>query len=542
MALARVSLLASFPQNPVNFDPLLFAANVSGLLDRQDYVLQQMLQAHMQINLGLGSQTQNAGEITTEVVRQVEDLSQHMQFVGFHNELKAPHFVWWVIRTLANILGNNQQINPQTGLSSPGLHLLLSGGFNIRTTLDLNLETYVERAVQRHLNQPERQKLTGKFQTLSKDNNIHNASTIVMDAHSGEILAMDGSADWTDSDPRIGGQLNSALLAHQSASTFKPIIMAAAFELGWYPGIVLNDTLTYFPLGGVAQQGGLDSFHTYTPTDYGNTYSGQGVNLAFAMSNSLNVPSVKAYMFAGKQNVYSMARRLGITSITPGQINATSALGTAEVPLLQMVGAYQVFANAGRRALPQSILSISDNAGHLFYTYDVTHPAGGQAISPQIAYMVTSLLSDKQAHTYPFANDQDLSLHDWKLPDGTFPDVAVRTGTTDYFKDNWAIGYTPDLVAGVWEGNSNGAPAITDSLAPTVAVPLWHSVVEYASGHCNQTRDQIPCPPFDLRVPEYHFSVPAGLVRQEVNTFNGLAGTGYTSWMLKNERPVQTGW
>lgn len=535
LALARASLLAGIPQNPVNFAPLLSAANVKALLRRQDYVLQQMLSVHMQINLGLGSQTHDTGEITAGIVRQVENLSKTLHFVSSQNKLNAPHFVWRVIASLANELGNYQQINPRTGLSEPGLHLLLTGGFNIRTAVDLNLQKYVESATERHLNQPEVEKLSRKTQILSKDSNIHDAATVVMDAHTGEILAMDGSADWNDSDPRIEGQLNGTLTLRQPASTFKPIVMAAAFEKGWYPGIVLQDKRTHFPLPGVSQKEMVAPYNTYMPTDYGNTYSGRTVNLDFAMSNSLSVPAVKAYMYAGQQSVYQMALRLGITSIKLKQVNATIALGTAEVPLLQMVGAYQVFANAGMRALPQSILSISDNYGHLYYTSDPAHPSGGQVVSPQIAYLITSILSDEPARAYEFHHDHDLSLLDWRLPDGTSPDVAAKTGTTDNFKDNWTIGYTPDLVVGIWAGNANGASASTDSIGMTGAAPLWHSVIEYASGHCNQAHDQVPCPPFDLNTPAYHFTVPSGLVRQEVNTSNGLAGSGYTTWMLDGE-------
>lgn len=540
LALARASLLAGIPQNPVNFDPMLSAGNVTALLERQDYVLNQMLSDHMQINLGLGSQTQISGTITPAMIRQVEALSKQMQFVGFQNVLKAPHFVWWVINQLANTLGNYQDINPKTGLSAPGLYLLLTGGFNIRTTLDLHMEEYVEQATYRHLQQPETQKLTGQTQILSKDSNVNDAATVVMDAHTGEILAMDGSASWTDSDPRVGGELNGALSPRQPASTFKPIVMAAAFELGWYPGIVLPDTRTYFPLKATGKQP-VASYNTYMPTDFGATYSGQDVNLDFAISNSLNVPAVKAYMFAGQQNVYTMARRLGITTIQPKQVNATIALGTAEVPLLQMVGAYQVFANGGVRMLPRNILSISDNLGHVYYNFDETHPQGTQVISPQIAYLVTSLLSDEPARAYEFHDDHDLSMWDWPQPDGSYPEVAAKTGTTDNFKDNWTIGYTPDLVVGVWAGNANGAPASTESIGLTGAAPLWHSVIEYASGHCTQAQDQIPCPPADFHYPDRRFTRPSGLVQQEVNTINGLAGSGYQSWMIEGEEPQQSG-
>lgn len=539
LALARASLLAGIPQNPVNFDPTLSPDNLAALLARQDYVLKQMLNAHLDINLGAGSQTLDRGPVTAEIVRQVEALSRRIHFVGFQNTIHAPHFVWWVIHQLANTLGNNQQIDPRTGLSIPGLQTLLTGGFTIRTTLDLRLERYVEQATIRHLDQPEKQKLGGQTLILSKDRNIHDAATVVMDAHSGEILAMNGSTDWTRSDPRVEGELNAALTARQPASTFKPIVMAAAFELGWYPGIVLQDRRTYFPIGAPRQQA-VASYNTYEPTDYGDTYSWRATNIDFAIANSLNVPAVKAYMFAGPQNVERMAQRLGITTLTPRQINPTIALGTAEVPLLQMVGAYQVFANAGVRLPPQSILSISDNYGHLFSLYDPARQSGAHVISPQIAYLLTSMLSDEPARAYEFHQDHDLSLWDWTLPDGTHPDVAAKTGTTDNFKDNWTIGYTPDLVVGVWAGNANGAPASGNSIGLTGAAPLWHSVIEYASGHCNQAEDHIPCPPSDVVPAHVHFSVPPGLVYQEVNTSTGLAGSGYRSVMLQGEQPKQS--
>ncbi len=540
LALARASLLAGIPQNPVHFDPTLTATNVTALLGRQKYVLDQMVRLHMSLNLGLGSQTQDMGAITPQMEVQVEALSQGMQFTGFQNILKAPHFVWWVIQQLANSLGNYQDINPNSGLSVPGFHLLLTGGFTVRTTLDLDLEQYVEQATQRHLNQPEVQKISGQTLTLSKQSNIHDAATVVMDAHTGEILAMDGSTDWTSRDPRIDGEVNGALALRQPASTFKPIIMAAAFELGWYPGIVLQDTRTYFPLATTKNQA-VASYNTYEPTDYGDTYSWRSTTLDFAMANSFNIPAIKAYMFAGQQNVYRMIQRLGITTVGLKQVNPTIALGTAEVPLLQMVGAYQVFADGGVRMPPQEILRISDNSGRVLYAYDPTRHPGASVVSPEIAGLVTSLLTDEPARAYEFHNDHDLSMWDWRLPDGTHPDVAAKTGTTDNFKDNWTIGYTPNLVVGVWAGNANNASATTTSIGMTGAAPLWHSVIEYASGHCNQLDDQIPCPTYDLAFSARHFQLPPGLIRQSVNSFNGLAGSGYTSLMIKGEQPRQYG-
>jgi membrane carboxypeptidase/penicillin-binding protein PbpC len=140
-------------------------------------------------------------------------------------------------------------------------------------------------------------------------------------------------------------------------------------------------------------------------------------------------------------------------------------------------------------------------------------------------------------------------MWDWTLSDGSTPDVATKTGTTDSFKDNWTIGYTPDIVVGVWSGNADDS-AMVNSIGVTGAAPIWHSIIEYVSGKCNTNghaydnytdADQVPCPPLDLHYTDRHFTMPDGIIQQSVNTTNGLAGSGYVSYMLKNEVPSQTG-
>ncbi len=529
LALARASLLAGMPQNPVSYDPTLGPDNIKLALERQDYVLNQMLSHGMQINTAPGDQVNDYGPITPEIIQKVEAMTAKMTFVGYKSRILAPHFVYWIEQQLEIALGNGDQ--------EKGVHLFLTGGFNIRTTIDADLETYVEKAVSRHLDQPEFQYFltTYPYGPLNTRHNVNDSAVVVEDAKTGEVLAMDGSADFNSTDPTVAGNFNAATSPRQPGSSFKPIVYATAFQMGWYPGIVLPDRKTYFPND--KPLCGDITAPIYCPTDYGGVYNNKNWNIQLDVANSFNIPAVKTLEFAGINNVLDMARRMGITGIDP--MGPSFALGTAGVSLLQMVGAYQVFANQGMRVPPQGILDIWDNYGHHLYHFDPNHPNGVQVLSKQIAFLITSILTDENARSYEFEGDHVLSMWDWTLPDGTHPEVAAKTGTTDSFKDNWTIGYTPDVVVGVWSGNANDEPMDNHVVGITGAAPIWHDVIERVSGRCND--DQIPCGNIHTIFPPQPFPVPPGVVQQAVNTVNGLAGSGYLSWMLDSDIPQQSG-
>jgi membrane peptidoglycan carboxypeptidase len=552
LALARASLLAGIPQNPVSYDPTLGPNHIKLALARQDYVLQQMLSLNMHVNTALGDQTNDYGAITPDMIQQVEAMTAKMTqaasscglkspcFVGFHYFKQAPHFVDWVTSQLELALGNGDE--------ETGVHLFLTGGFNIRTTIDANLESYVERNVRHHLRDKEYQIFVGDYGPLNTVHNVNDSAVVVMNAKTGEVLAMDGSAEYNSTDPRIAGEVNAATARRQPGSSFKPIVYATAFQMGWYPGIVLPDRKTYFPNNSPA--GGDINTSTYHPPDYGGGYHNLNSNIVLDIANSFNVPAVKALQFAGFQNVLDMARRFGITDIdqyaadisaqynqqhhthvhfTVEQAEGPSfALGTAGISLLQMVGAYQVFANQGMRVPPQGILDIWDNYGHHMYHYDPTNPPATRVISQQIAFLMSSILSDNPARAIEFAGDPVLTMQDWDNRP-----VAAKTGTTDNFQDNWTIGYTPDIVVGVWSGNANGAFMTNNVVGITGAAPIWHDVIEYASGRCK--------PNCNLSFPPDSFVPPQHVIQQSVNTVNGLAGSGYLTWMLDSDVPQQSG-
>jgi membrane peptidoglycan carboxypeptidase len=534
LALARASLLAGLPQNPVTYDPTGGPNSLKAALARQDYVLQQMLSLNMHLNTGLDDQTIDNGPITPDIIQQVEAMTAKMTFAGYQYIKRAPHFVDWVRNQLEIALGNGDE--------ELGVHLFLTGGFNIRTTIDANLASFVENNVRHHLRDPGYQSfgISGPLNTL---HDVNDSAVVVMNAKTGEILAMDGSADYyNSSNKKIAGNVNAAVCydhpyCRQPGSSFKPIVYATAFQMGWYPGIVLPDRKTYFPNSAPPNCAGI-TFIAYCPVDYGGGYHNLNSNIVLNIANSFNVPAVKALEFAGFENVLNMARRFGITDIDQDaaakhetvekMIGPSLALGAAGISLLQMVGAYQVFANQGTRIPPQGILDIWDNYGHHLYHYDPTHPPEVQVVSPQIAFLMSSILSDDPARNYEFGSSSSvLTMQDWDNRP-----VAAKTGTSDDFRDNLTLGYTPDLVVGVWSGNADGTP-MAGVVGISGAAPIWHDVIEYASGKCK--------PGCNLSFPQDQFVQPPGVIQQSVNTVNGLAGSGYISWMLESDKPQQSG-
>jgi membrane peptidoglycan carboxypeptidase len=533
LGLARASLLAGMPQNPPAYDPTLGivdqATGQKYYLERQQYVLGQMLR--------LGIQVPGLGPITQAMVDQVQALTARMQFPMYAHSYYhgSQHFVQWVISQMVAQLGDT----------------FFTGGFNIRTTIDYRLEAYVESAVRRHLQKTELQIFpTYRYGVLSSPTyNLYDAAVVAMDAKTGEVLAMDGSADYNSTNKEIQGKYNVAVDPLRSpGSSIKPIVYATAFQQGWYPGIVVPDYKTYFPASGSGSPAICDFVHAYCPQDYGGGYTNSTTSVRQALANSRNVPAVKASLYAGVNNAINMAQRFGITTLNQKQDNNLSfALGTSGISLLQMVGAYQVFADNGVRVPPKSILDIWDNYGHHLYHYDPTHPGGVQVISPQIAFLMTSVLSDEEARRNEFWPDHDLSF--WgnvgmaDLPNPGYPNVAAKTGTTEDFRDNWTVGYTSGVVVGVWGGNADNSPMTNQVVGITGAAPIWHSVITYLSGMCNQANDGIPCPNTNLYFKPQTFTPPPGVVKQCVSASNGLAssGSGNCDYMLSGEYPGSTG-
>jgi 1A family penicillin-binding protein len=421
--LAEASMLAGIPQAPALLSPLVDPAAAKR---RQQLVLNAMVAA--------GYISEFQAKLAAE---------QTLQYQPMRYGIEAPHFVMYVRGLMERKYGTRA---------------LYSGGLTVYTSLDLEMQKVAERVARQRV-----EKLA--------ENNIHNAALVAMRPNTGEILAMLGSVDYFNQD--ISGQVNIVTAERQPGSTFKPITYAAAFQKGWAPATVILDASTVF----------RDSLNRpYTPRNVDNKWSGP-VSVRTALGNSMNIPAVKTIEFVGVQRTIDLAHQMGITSL-PSSIpyDLSVTLGGGEVKMLDLIYAYSVFANQGamygqlvpleqqkpgyRKLEPVAILKVEDASGNILEEYSM--PERVEVISPQIAYQITSILSDDDARRPLFAPNGPLKL---SRP------AAAKTGTTDTYRDLWTIGYTPDLVTGVWVGNSDNRE-IRQALTTMSAAPIWHDFME----------------------------------------------------------------
>lgn len=490
--LAQASLLAGLPQLPSYYDPIV---NKAAALQRQKTVLDSMVQL---------------GMITSQQEQQAEHEMAKFNFKPYvdPSKIQAPHFVHYLI---------DQVLVPLLGAQN-----LYTGGYNIYTTLDLNVEKKVEQIAYYRLYQDPCSQYLGCDGPLYKSHNVNNAAVVVMDPFNGEILAMDGSANYNNTNPKVRGEFNSAVDAlRQPGSSIKPVIYATAFEMGWYPAMVIPDHETIYPTRDSSSPSGY-----YTPQNYDQKFhSSFPMTVRNAIANSYNIPAVDTLEYAGIPNVLNMAGRLGLTTIANqplSKLGPSLALGSKEVSLLSLTDAYATFANQGVRVAPTSILEITDSQGRVLYQYDAAHPHGVRAVSPQVAFMMSSILSDKPARYHEFGPGNPLELD---------RPAAAKTGTSNSFIDNWTMGYTPHVAVGVWVGNSDNSAMDNGVIGITGAGPIWHDVMEYVSDHYNYPADD--------------FANPGGVSEGSVSAVTGLVPhpgePTVTDWFIDGTMPTIQG-
>jgi membrane peptidoglycan carboxypeptidase len=342
------------------------------------------------------------------------------------------------------------------------------------------------------------------------DKNVNNAALVALDPHSGEILTMLGSPDYFDA--QIDGAVNAALALRQPGSAIKPITYAAAFDPNQpeplTPGSVILDVRTSF-----LTREGLP----YVPVNYDHRYHGP-VSAREALASSYNLPAVKVLDKVGVETVTTLARRMGISTFDDppddgrvagssqgvatgeGRFGLALTLGGGEVRLLELTAAYAAFANGGRRVEPVAVLAVADAQGHQLY--QAREQDREAVLSPQVAYLITHILSDNQARTPAFGEGSVLRLRERP--------AAAKTGTTTDYRDNWTMGYTPDLVVGAWVGNADNEP-MNQVSGISGAGPIWHDFMELALlGH-----------------PSREFERPPGLINVEICSLSGLLPTAY---------------
>lgn len=501
--LAEASLLVGLPQAPAVYDP---CQDDDAALARQQIVLDLMMKQNfiMQSQADAAQDEMKKYLLSPDFAKRCKASPVAVQQQA---EIKAPHFVNYVRAQL------EQKYGPE---------VMYKGGLQITTTIDMNLQAIAEDEARKQI-------------ATLKDKNVSNAAVVIVNPHTGEMLAMVGSVDFFNKD--IAGQVNVANRLRQPGSSIKPINYVTAFKYGWAPSITLYDLKTDFPAGGN---------NKYTPVNYDGKEHGL-VPLRVALGSSLNIPAVKTlYFTSDKSDKYSgpkplammeTARNMGITSFGAAQqaqagtavADAASdqpqfglalTLGGGDVKLIELAGAYAVFANNGAVVPPTPYLKIRDGRGNSLYdltgtdkpatnarcalfdpnTQSERPDANGNCIkSAPYAYLINSILSDDGNREIGFGRGSLLNISHH---------AAVKTGTTNDFRDNWTLGYTPDMVVGVWVGNANNS-AMKGVTGITGAAPIWHNVME-----------RVVAP-----MPNKEFQVPAGIAVVEVCTNSGLPTT-----------------
>ncbi len=476
--LAESAMLAGLVQAPAVYDPF---QNPETAKARQGIVL-GLMREHNWI-------TPEEYELASREV---------LVYTSASYPLLAPHFVLWVRAGLSGLVeleGRQETLV-------------------VRTTLDLDAQRKAEAAVQNQM------ALLAEADRTGLGHNVNNAALVTLDPTTGEVLALVGSPNYADA--AHGGALNMAMAPRQPGSALKPLVYAAAFDptrlqpapgpqpapgsQPWTAATMLLDVSTTF----LTREG-----QPYTPVNYDGLEHGP-VLARTALASSFNIPAVLTLEHVGLPALVSLASSLGITTLgSPDQYDLSLALGGGDVRLLELTAAYAAFANGGYRITPFAVLDIQTLRGEM--RYQAPQPVPVQVLDPRVAWLVTDILSDNDARTPGFGPNSTLRIG---------RAAAVKTGTTTSFHDNWTVGYTPELVTGVWVGNASHDP-MRNITGLTGAAPIWHQ-------HMRSLLEGLP---------DRGFPRPDGLVRVEVCALSGLLPTpacpyNRMEWFIQGTQPA----
>lgn len=468
--LAQAAMLAGLPQSPIAHDPYLFPQ--SGFARMKEVLSQMQVQGYI-----TGAQAQAA-----------IDEANRPGFLhhGYVKNLSAPHFVSYTLSELAHDL--NVKVDE-----------LARSGLIVHTTLDLPLQNKILKVAQQQIS------------VMKQPHNLSDAAEVVIDYHTGAIRVLLGNVD--PDDPK-DGQFNVAANGlRQPGSSFKPFVYATAFEQGLSPGMLVQDQPFTIQM--------CCGLPPYSPTNYDLSYHGL-ITYRYALQNSFNIPAVKLLTRVGVDAALNTALKMGITAYN-GVPNYTMVLGSLGVHLLDETSAYGVFANNGIRVPPHAVQFVTDVNGRVIYTPDTK---GKLVIRRQVAYLMTTVLSDNTSRTFEFGKCSALYLYSnsqtecYQGNPGVIRPSAVKTGTSQDFDDNWTVGYTSDFVVGVWAGNDDNSPMVNVT-GVDGAGPIWHQAMLLAEqGH-----------------PVKGFVNPGGVIMRTV-TYSGRTTTDwYIQGMPMNNAP-----
>jgi 1A family penicillin-binding protein len=416
VSIAEAAYIAALPQAPTFYSP--YGKNKERLDARQRLVLSKM---------------KENGHISDEEYNNA--MQEKVTFLEKNTTgIRAPHFAIYVRDYL---------------IEKYGEELVNDGGLKITTTLDYDMQEKAEKVIRRFA------------PTLENEFNASNTAMVAINPKNGDILVMVGSRDYFDT--KIDGNFNVTTALRQPGSTFKPFVYATAFMKGYTPDTMLFDVETEFSTQCTPEgnpRPGVDPKKCYSPVEYDNLYPGP-MTIREALAHSRNIPAVKTLYLTGIKESLETARAMGITSLTtPERYGLTLVLGGGEVSLLELTSAYGVFANDGIRNPYRSILRVEDHNGNVL---EEAREYPSQVIPPQIARQISDILSDTKVRMSSLLPIGD-SL-------GGKP-VAIKTGTTNDFRDVWIEGYTPNIVVGAWAGKNDNT-SMGAKVAGLVISPLW---------------------------------------------------------------------
>jgi 1A family penicillin-binding protein len=426
VSVAEAAYLAAIPQAPTTYSP--YGNNKDKLDARKNLVLNKMLEIGF-----IDNKTHAAAR-----AEKVEFKTQRSFGI------KAPHFVMFVKDELEKEFG---------------VDIINSGGLTIKTTLNYELQDKVEKLA--------------KERALSNEKNFNaeNLGIVILDPKTGNIQTMVGSRNYFDKE--IDGNFNITTANRQPGSTMKPIVYATAFEKGFTPDTVLFDVPTEFSTectidGTPKNYRDIDPKTCYHPENYDGIFRGP-ITMRNALAQSINIPAIKTLYLAGLPNAIKTAQAMGLSSLDdPDRYGLTLVLGGGEVSLLNMTNAYAVFASDGYYKTHNAILSVKNQAGEELY---VRRTNEGSVLSPNTARTIADVLSDNTARTPAYGPRSVLYFNN--------RDIAVKTGTTNDYRDAWTIGFSPNIAVGVWAGNNNNSP-MEKKVAGQIVAPIWSDIMKIA--------------------------------------------------------------
>lgn len=478
VTLAEAAYLAALPQAPTFYSP--YGQNKDRLEERKNLVLSEMLEN---------------GFITEEEYRSAKE--ERVEFLAKgDNSTKAPHFVFYVLDYIKEKYGEE---------------IIKTGGLRVVTSLDYELQSIAEEIAFDYANENK------------KNFNAENAAIVATDPKTGEILTMVGSRNYFDQE--IDGAFNVTTAKRQPGSTFKPFVYSQAFLKGYTPETVVFDVKTQFstscPTDNMTIGNGC-----YAPENYDNVFRGP-ITLRNALAQSLNVPSVKVLYLAGLNESIRLARDMGIESLNNrGDYGLTLVLGGGEVTPLELTGAYGVFANSGVKVSLTPIIEIRDKNAEVL---EKSNPNPKQVLPKEIALKISDILSDNDARAPSFG--QTSVLH--------FPtrDVAVKTGTTNDYRDAWIMGYTPSIAVGAWAGNNDNSP-MEKKVAGFIVAPMWRAFMDQAIARIPNEQFETPLIEDDSQLkPVLKGMWQGGIVASSTNNTPTMIGGVHSilHWVNKND-------